>query len=129
MSSVNIGGGGFGKSSKNLKKDSSQSRSKSPTKDKCSFTKIDVIEEVRESRDGLASSALENNNFGPPAFLNRDSNLTPARERADTVKSNSPFRINPRNADNRPLKIKKKVKKNMNVDHEVPAYIKKSPRW
>ena len=129
MSSMNIGGLGFGKSSKQMvKKDSSPSRSKSPTKDKCSLTKIDVIEEVRESRDGHASSALDTN-IGIEAILNRDSNLTPARERADTMKSNSPFKINLRNSGNRGAKIKKKVKKCLDHNHEVPAHIKKSPRW
>ena len=109
-----------------LKKDAS--RSKSPTKDKCSLTKIDVIEEVRESRDGQTSSALDTN-VGIGAILNRDSNLTPARERADTMKSNSPFKINVRNSEMRGTKIKKKAKKCINHDHEVPAHIKKSPRW
>lgn len=129
MSSVNIGGMGFGKSSKQMvKKDSSPSRSKSPTKDRCSLTKISVIEEVRESRDGQPS-LFPDTNIGIGGVLNRDSNLTPSRERADTMKSNSPFKVNIRNSENRGAKIKKKVKKCINHDHEVPDHIKKSPRW
>lgn len=84
-----------------------------------SITKIDVIEEVRESRDG--------NQVDDPSTktANRDSNLTPGRERAGSIKSSSPFKLNP----SKTVKIKKPTKKSLAIEHEVPSYIKKSPRW
>ena len=88
MSSMNIGNFGLGKqgSSKNnlLSKSSSPSKSKSPTKEKTSLSKIDVIEEVRESRDGHLTSTTEN-----------PTGTTPGRERAGSIRGGTPFRLRP----------------------------------
>jgi hypothetical protein len=113
MSSMNL------QLTKSVSKQSSKSPSpnkKSDNKKKSSLSKIEVIDEVRESREGI------NND-------NQPSDRSPRAEKEKSTAS-SPFKLKPRSVDKRsktPQVARPMIRKR--DDDELPAHIKKSPRW
>lgn len=116
MSSMNICLGMKSSKTTVSKISPTKSNSKSPDKNKergGSVTKIEIIDEVRESKEGLPKDES-------------DAGQSPRITSAE--KANSPFKLRPNRVDSRRLKTPQAHKPKKNSG-EVPAYIKKSPRW